>query len=410
MRVVSRRQCAVGFAVQILWLCALPALGQPVNKVLLAEAQHKELPATMRLVGSVRPNRVSVIGAEVEGLVSALPVRQGDYLQAGELICQLNDDTLQLELQAAVNKLESLKAAVKISAADLERWTHEKERVAELEQSQRANAKEVYDTLAEYLMAESRVRESEQAVAEQKALVDLKKTEIAKTWIAAPFNGYVTELHTEVGQWLQRGGQVVQIIDLATVLVRVDAPESAIQHIRIGDEARVQLDALHDIFTGHIKYIIPQAHEQARTFPVDIEIANPEHRLRSGLFARCTIRTGPAGQVIAVPKDAVVNKQGTNRIWRVQQGGPQGPMAIPIPVTLGAEVGEWVAITSGNVFPGMKIVVRGNEQLMPFPAPVVVVEEDALLSAGSRPTSRDGNTPGHADQADSRGEDSPGTD
>lgn len=407
---VSSRQCAVGFAVQMFWLCALPAMGQPVNKVLLGEAQHKELPATMRLVGSVRPNRVSIIGAEVEGLVSALHARQGDYLQAGELICRLNDDTLQLELQAAVNKLESLKAAVKISAADLERWTREKDRVAELEQSQRANAKEVYDTLAEFLMAESRVRESELAVAEQNALVDLKKAGIAKTRIAAPFNGYVTELHTEVGQWLQRGGQVVQIIDLATVLVRVDVPESAIQHIRIGDEARVQLDALQDIMTGHIKYIIPQAHEQARTFPVDIEIANPEHKLLSGLFARCTVKTGPAGQAIAVPKDAVVNKQGTNRIWMVQQAGPRGPMAIPIPVTLGAEVGEWVAITSGNVFPGMKIVVRGNEMLMPFPAPVVVVQEEALLSEGSRPAPSDRNTPGHADKMDSRDEDAPGTD
>ena len=97
------------------------ALAQPVNKVLLAEAQLKELPATSLLVGSVRPNRTSIVGAEVEGLVTALPVRQGDYLKQGTLICQLNDDILQLELRAAEGKLESLSAAVRIAKADLDR-------------------------------------------------------------------------------------------------------------------------------------------------------------------------------------------------------------------------------------------------------------------------------------------------
>ncbi len=368
------------------WLLApRSALAQPASKVLLAEAQLKELPATSLLVGSVRPNRIGIVGAEVEGLVTVLPVRQGDYLKKGTLICQLNDDTLQLELEAAEGKLESLNAAVKIANADLDRWTREKERVAKLETLQRTNAKEVYDTLAEFLMAENRVREAEQDVVEQDAQVGLKKIEITKTRIGAPFDGYVTALHTEVGQWMQRGGQVVEIIDLETVLVRVDAPESAIVHIQVGDEAQVKLDALNQTVTGRVKYIIPQAHEQARTFPVDIAIANPKHELRSGLFARCTVQTGLAGQAIAVPRDAVVHKEGTNRIWEVKPAGPPGSMmAFPMAVTLGSEVGEWVAITSGNVFPGMKVVVRGNEGLMPFPAKVIVVEEEALMTTSSK--------------------------
>lgn len=378
-----RRQLRIGTAATVWLLLTGAAYAQPINKVLLGEAMYMELPATSRLVGSVRPNRVSLIGAEVEGLVAALPVRRGDYLRAGDLVCRLNDDILQLELQAAQNKLASLKAAVDIAVADLDRWELEKQRVEELESAKRANAKEMYDTLADFLMAQNRVREARQAVAEQEALVQLKEVEIGKTNIQAPFDGYVTELHTEVGQWLPRGGQVVQMIDLEVVLVRVDAPESAIAHIQVGDEARIKFDALDGVFAGRVRYIVPQAQEQARTFPVDIEIANADHKLRSGLFARCTVKTGPAGQAIAVPKDAVVQRKGTNKIWMVQETGHGGPMAIPIAVTLGSEVGEWVAVTSGNVSAGMKIVVRGNEQLMPFPATVVVVQEERLLSTSS---------------------------
>ena len=310
-------------------------------------------------------------------------------------------------------KLESLKAAEEVAGADLQRWRLEKQRVELLEQTKRANAKEVYDTLADFLMAQNKVREAKQDVAQQQTLVELKQTEIAKTKILAPFDGYVTELRSEVGQWMPRGGQVVEMIDIETVLVRVDAPESAISHIRVGDEARIVLDALECAFEGRVKYVIPRAHEQARTFPVDIEIANPEHKLHSGLFARCTVKTGPAGKAVSVPKDAVVQQKGTSRIWMVQEAGPQGAMAIPVHVTLGAEVsdvdGQWVAVTSGNVLPGMKVVVRGNEQLMPFPSPVVVVQEEALISTGMAPATSDQRGDEHVDHAGAKTEERSGT-
>ena len=318
-----------------------------------------------------------------------MPVREGDYVKAGELICQLKDDTLQLELTATRNKLESLQAAVEIAKADFDRWTLEKQRVDRLSEESRANAKELYDTMADFLIAKNRALEAELAVAEQKTLVELRRTELAKTLVRSPFDGYVTELHTELGQWLQLGGAIVEMIDLESVLVRVDAPESAIHYIAVGDPASVTFDAFNKHFTGHIEHVIPQAHEQARTFPVEIKIPNPDHQLRSGLFARVTIKSGPAAEIIAVPKDAVVRKKGTSRIWMVQDAGPQGTMAIPMSVTLGTEVGEWVAVTSGNVFPGMQVVIRGNEQLMPFPAPVQVVQEEALISTSSPSHERD---------------------
>ena len=165
---------------------------------MLGEAQYKELPATSRLVGSVRPNRVSQIGAEVAGLVAVLRVREGAYLKKGEMLCQLKADILRLELQAANNKLESLKAAVDAALADLERWKLEKERIESLENSRQANVKEVYDTLADFLIAQNKVREAKQDVAEQEALVALKKTEIGKTKIVADRSAQERHCHAQM--------------------------------------------------------------------------------------------------------------------------------------------------------------------------------------------------------------------
>ncbi len=371
-----------------LGLCTPALNAQPVSKVIVAQAELKPLPATIRLVGTVRPNRASRIASEVAGLVAELPVREGDLLRQGDLICRLKTETLTLELQAAEARLASLVAAVDIAKADLQRWTLEKQRVTRLNEQDRANAKELYDTQADFLMALNRVQEAERQVSEQQALVELRRVDLDKTTIQAPFDGYVVVLRSEAGEWLTLGGAVVDMIDIGQVRVRVDVPEAALQYVEVGQSVRVAFGALSETFTGTIGHIIPQAHEMARTFPVDIEIPNPEHRLTSGLFAWATVRSGPADDVVSVPKDAVVHKDGFDRVWMVQDAGPQGTMAIPLSVSLGAEVGDWVAVTSGNVAAGMILVVRGNERLMPFPSKVVVVDDQALFTdaAGPPPT------------------------
>lgn len=377
---VSKSCQLIGVSALLILLSVTPqARAQHVFKVMVAEATLKDLPATTRLVGTTRPRRRSVIGSEVAGPVEALPARQGDFLQKGDLICQLDDDTPRLELQAASRKLESLQSAIAIAKADFELWSFEKKRMERLIKEDRANLKEIKESQAKYLMALNAVQEAEQNFAEQEALVELKTADLAKTRITAPFAGFITRLETEVGQWVQRGGDVVEILDLESVLVRVNVPESIIAFVIVGDSASIKLDALEDTLTGEIKYVIPQADERARTFPVDIEIANPDHKLRSGLFARVTIKSGPAKQALAVPRDAVVQIRGVDTVWMVQQKGADGAMSMPINVTLGAEIGDWVAVTSENIEPGTKIVVRGNERLMPFPMPVEVVDEPALV-------------------------------
>ncbi len=367
------------YHIALLWtLLAAPALAQPSSKVLVVEAELRELPSTIRLVGTVRPARKSIIGSEVAGVLAIVPVREGDFVEQGQVLCQLDENMPRLDVDAARGELESLIARLDIAKAELGRWTKERERVAGLQQGGRAQAKELYDTEADYLGAEARVREAEHKIQAQQAILGRAETNLRKATIVAPFNGYISRLLTEVGQWLPLGGDVVELIDLDTVLVRVDAPESAIPYLHVGDPAPVLLDAVHTLFTGHIRHIIPQGNELARTFPVDIEIHNTAHQLRAGMFGRATVRNGPIEPTVAVLKDAVVIKHGTANVWRVEES-QRGAMATPTAVTLGAEFDEWIAITSGNVEPGMLVAVRGNEALMPFPSPVIVVDEPTLL-------------------------------
>lgn len=395
-------------------LLPIPAGAQePPTKVVVIEAEVRDAPSTMTLVGTVNAVRRSKIGSEIAGIVKEMPVRQGDLVEAGGLLARLNDDALSLRLAEArarlgaltarhqellagtrAEELVRLKALLEEAAATYNRWKFEMERIEGLYQGNDSNAREVYDTRAEFVAAERRkiaaqatydlgvagprqevIANAAYEVAEQQAIVDRIASDWAKTSIRAPFTGYVVERTTEVGEWISAGGQVVEMADLSTVLVRVDVPESALPHTAVGDPARVRIDALQRSFEGRIKHVVRQADETARTFPVEIELDNNERLLAGGMFARATVTSGPRQSVVAVPKDALVQRDGVDYVAVVipQEGG--GTAGVLTPVTVGAEVDRWIAIRAGNVQPGSRVIIRGNEDLLPFPKPVVVVDD-----------------------------------
>ncbi len=400
--------------------CSAVFAQQPA-RVVTAHAQLRVLPVSQTLVATIEPVRRSVIGTEVAGLVVQMPARQGDLLEEGQLICKLNDDTLKLQLereQARLNALQArldelvngtrkeeldrLKAEMEAAEALANRWAFELERIKHLLGGEFANQKEYQDALAEKLAAEKRLEAAKAAydeavagarketianarfaVAEQKAVVDRVRSDLSKTEIRAPFGGFVVRRVAEVGNWLTVGGDVVELADLSNVLVRVDTPESAIPFATVGSVARVQVDALGDSFTGTIKHVIPQADPAARTFPVEIEVPNPDNRLKGGMFARATIAAGPDKEVVAVPKDAVTQQMGANYVAIVRPGQGGQLMAFPTPVTVGLDIENWVAVTSGNVPEGTEVAVRGNEMLtlMMAPAPVQVVDRAGATTA-----------------------------
>ncbi len=336
------------------------ANAQPGFNVVLQEAKLKELPATTTLVGSVEPLTRSLIGSEIAGIVQEMPVRQGDRVEKGQLLVKLNDDILRFRHQEAVAILRSRRA-------QLRRWEFEKERVEKLFEVQQANDKEISDTLAAYDMARFDVDE-------QDAIVGRTASDLSKTEINAPFSGVIIRRDTEVGQWIPQGGSIAEIADLSSVLVRVDVPEYALPYIKIDATVSVKVDALNSIYDGKIQHIIRQADPNARTFPVEIVIDNSDQTLSAGMFVRATVVSGERSKMTAVPKDAIVIRDGIAYIAFVMPGR-DGFKGMLTPVTTGADIGDWIAIKSGKVAPGSKVITRGNEWMQPFPMSVNIVDE-----------------------------------
>jgi HlyD family secretion protein len=382
-------------------------------KVSVAAARKVEAPNTVTLVGTVRASRVSRIASDVEGLVDEMTVREGDNVKKGDAICRLNADTIRWSLEEARAKrnalraiheelvagtrredLDALAAAVAEAQADLDRWKFEVHRVEGLTAGSASNPKELNDAHAEFAIARERlaaakaaydkgvagprpfgIAKAEHDLAAQEALVKRLERDLEKTTLRAPFSGSVVQRFVELGEWVGSGDAVVELAELSTVLVHVDAPESAYPFLVVGDPARVMIDALKRSFEGHVKHVIPRATANARTIPVEIEVDNADGVLADGMFARAIVRSGPDRTIVAVPKDAVVERNGTFYIATVQPDAKGGMTGVLRPVTVGVGAEDWIAITSANVDPGTAVIIRGTERMAPFPIPVQIVDE-----------------------------------
>jgi membrane fusion protein (multidrug efflux system) len=226
--------------------------------------------------------------------------------------------------------------------------------------------------VAELGMRQEDIAAAEDEVQRLQARSQRLREDIQKTTIRSPVSGVITQRYTEVGQWLERGGKVADILVLNTVLVRVPVHEKDISRLHVGDEATVVLDALPEHpFTGRVKHIIPQADLASRTFPVKIEVSNtPETTLKAGMFARVTLRPGSAQPTLFVPKDAVVRRPTGQVVFVVQDG-----KARLVSIKTGRAHEGAMEVVEGNLKAGDIVVVTGNETLQDQAA--VVVKETA---------------------------------
>lgn len=403
---------------------AARAQSMPATRVVIAEAKEMDIHPAVTLVGSVGAARLSPVRSEVSGVVVEVPVRAGDRVLEGQVLYRIDDRAVRArldqakarrgvlqarleELLAGTRKedLAELKAKLDETIAEVERWSLEAQRVENLYAGRDSHAKEVYDTRANLSAAQARraaaqamyerglagpreeeITRARHEVVEQDALIRELEILVEKHEVRAPFTGYVVRKSVEVGSRESEmsgmmpassgsGGASMVVAELDPVLVWVDVPEAAFPYAQTGEPVRVRVDALNRAFEGRIRRVVPMADESARTFTTEIVLPNPDGALAAGMFARVAFPAGPRRLQVAVPKDAVVVGKTMDQIAAVIEGHDGKPAAMLIPVTVGASAGDHVAITSGNLAAGTRVVVRGNERILPFPTPIEIVDE-----------------------------------
>lgn len=343
---------------------APPASGPPPSPVRVAPVLQQEVKRTVTLVGAVEPWKRSVVASEVEGLVQAFPAEEGMKVTRGQLLARLRTETLQIRLDSAL-------ALYRESGARYQRAKRDLNRIRVLFKKQLVTQKDFDDALAEETALKERL-------SQLKADIRQVRDSLNKSRIVAPFDGWITQEFTEIGQWVEEGGAIVEIVDLSQVQVEVPLPERYVSQIQIHDPVTATFDGLPTFEAqGRVFSLVAQADRAARTFPVKVEIPNPDLAIKSGMVSRVALQIDRPHQGIVVPKDALVLRGGKAFVFRVNEGTVE-----QIPVTAVLHVEDLVEI-EGSVQAGMDVVVEGNERL--FPGQPVRVLDAPVEAPGNNP-------------------------
>ncbi|MEL0081820.1 MAG: efflux RND transporter periplasmic adaptor subunit [Gammaproteobacteria bacterium] len=322
----------------------------PITTVTVKQAPLK---GHLKLTGSVEARRHSVLSAELSGLVSELYVDDGDPVSAGDLLLKLRDQPSQL--QADFQRAGQRRADASVKLARLK-----EKRQGELLQSQAA-AQDSYD------IAEAELRRASADLAAARARVALIEDELQRHRVKAPFAGVISRKQTEVGSWVRPGDPLLNLDEMAVLRITAPLPQRYFSQVEEGSEVMLQFPALPgEQVAATVSRKVTAANPTSRTFPLLIDLPNPDNRLAPGMSVDIYLQLAGADQpVLQVAVDALVRRaDGSTLLWKVVGEGEQGEVA-PVAVSTGRAVGGLIEITDGPIAAGDRVVEQGNERMRP---------------------------------------------
>jgi RND family efflux transporter MFP subunit len=334
---------------------------RPPTLVKLDGARIETVETWREVTGKLRPTRRSRLAAEVEGRVTELLRREGAAVRAGEPIARLDDARIALELNRSRALVQVAEASITAAIAERDNASRDLARVRRVVAAGGGNEAELDSIETRLQRAEAAVAESEAQLAVAESEQALAEKTLRDHEIVAPFDGWVVGLFTEVGEWVESGGEVAEMISSGSLEAWLDVPEQVIARVRQpGTKLQIRVPALDTTVAGTELRIVPQADPLSRMFPVVVLIDDAEGTVRPGMSIVGLAPTGLAEPSLTVHKDAI-RRDNAGEFVFFDAGGQAQPARVR--VLFGA--GERVAIRSETLPPGAMVVVEGNERLQP---------------------------------------------
>jgi len=298
---------------------------------------------TFTAEGVVEAAKSSVIAPQVSGSITALPVKAGDHVKAGQLLARI--DTRIANQQAATNQAQVAAAQAQLSAAR-----------KEYERKHRLFEKQ-YISQAALERAESDYKTAEAQTKAQLAQSGMSNVETGLHTINAPYSGVVAEVMTEMGGMAMPGQPILTLYDPSRFRVTVNVPQSQLTTLKADSSIKVLIPAAAESdrnVTSTQMTVLPTADSVSNMILVRLALPQNLASLRPGMFARAMLPVSGAkgkSQIFVPAKSIikrselvavyVVDKQGHPQLRQVRLGRKQGEN---VEIFAGLQVGELVAL------------------------------------------------------------------
>jgi membrane fusion protein (multidrug efflux system) len=330
--------------------------GGPVG-VEVARVEAMTLTDDVQAVGSLKSSQGVMLRPEVSGRIARLGFVEGQRVQRGQLLVQL-DDTLQ---QAQLKQAE---AQASIARTNLQRSR---------------------ELLAQNFVSQSAVDQNAASLQVAEAQVALAQAQLARMRVLAPFDGTAGLKLVDIGDYVKDGADVVNIEDLTALTVQFAVPERYIDRLRVGQPVDVAVDALPGrSFKGRVQAVDSQVDANGRALQVLAQVDNPGALLKPGMFARPRVIFSVREGAVLVPEEALVPLGAQQFVFKIVDGPDGQKLSQRLEAKIGLRLPGKVEIVEG-LQAGDVVATAGQTRLLRGDRLPVRVIDISKPAAGGKP-------------------------
>lgn len=345
------------------------------TNVTVSEVKTQTIEETATYTGELKAAESTSVSVKVSGVVESINCEIGDYVNAGDILMQVDKTDYLTQYNQANTAYLSVISQSKalIDSAQIE-YNNAKINCD--------NQKVLYDNGAISKLAyDSAVTRFENAkinlnsAKEQsglnsaRAALEAAENSLGYTTVYAPVSGYISTKNANVGQMASPGIEIFSIKNTSTINAQINVAESVISKVSVGAKAIVNVKSIDATVEGVVTIASQTKNPQTGMYNVSITIDNPEDVLKDGMFADITLTLSDAVDAFVIPSDAILEDENGQKYVFVADNG----MAVKKEVVVGIITEEYTEILKG-VLEGDKVIVSGKEYLSDENSKIKVVE------------------------------------
>lgn len=266
------------------------------------------------------------VSSEVGGQIIKIFVKEGDFVTAGQVLAQTKADRTNVQL-------ENAKAVLENAQANLKRFE---------------SAFQTGGVTAQQLEQVRLQLKNAQANYNSVSIVS------GDTSVRSKISGIVTSKNVEEGTLVNPGQALFNVVNIDNLKLKITVDEQQVSKLKVGDKVKIKPSALTEYIEGKISFIAPKSNG-ALKFPVEILVANPDKKLKAGMYATAEFTSSTDNNTaLVVPHKAFVGSVSQNKIFKIVDGKAQ-----MVTVKSGRNFGDKVEIISG-LAAGDEVVISGQ--------------------------------------------------
>lgn len=289
--------------------------------------------------GTLRAIQESVVRAKVSGEIIAVDVREGERVQAGQVLARIDDSEYAARVKDRLAGLEAGRA----QAAFAESTRSKNEELLQ----KKFISSQAYDN------AKSAATVAAAQMQSLEAHLTLAQKSLDDTVVRAPISGWIAERAVQRGDKTSPDGKLFALVDISRLELEALLPANQVARVSTGQVFSAKVEGYpNKRFEGRVARIGPQAASGSRTVTIYIEIANPDVTLRSGLFAQGTLSLGRSQARALAPLTALHSESGVSFVYAIDR---ERIRRVPVELGTISETEGMAEIVRG-LDPGARIV------------------------------------------------------